>query len=76
MFFKIGRLEVSLQRNYPFTGDLLPKGAVGGDPVGKSSWVWWLGWECILKWMPQQGGWTDGGERDRREPEGGDQRPA
>lgn len=54
MFIRIGRLEVWIGRCGAWSRDLLPKGAIGGDPVGKTAWLWWLGREAIFSWLPRR----------------------
>lgn len=52
MFLRLGRLELFLHRNSPWTRDVSPRVSLGGDPVGKTLWMWWLGYEMIATLLP------------------------
>lgn len=52
MWIKMGRLEISLQRDVTGRRDYTPEVATGGDPVASTFWAWWLGYELVASWLP------------------------
>lgn len=54
MWLKIKRLEIYLARGLSNRRELFPKVALGGDPVGQTLWVWWLGYELVATLLSHQ----------------------